>query len=316
MHCCGDREQIGERAGGAVGGDLLRQRGPNDDRISEVQLWELRGTGVHRLEAMKSATLISFGDTPGLLLFIFRNSYEAEEMMKSYVVIMDLLYRLSNIYTQGKNSALPFWNRGFNSLFSIAKRMCSATIKDIYTPNAVADLTSPSSKKAVLFTLSNARRYDRIFVNGMMEYLEVETVYDLAHQSGFMLVTNITEMNEKPKKSYNTFFSCPVNDSKSIMKKYVPFSEASAVKYWLELPTRSAERLVDKKNEFFKMEIDKNFDDIMKENEKNLSNTNTLYNDLCNDLYNDLKDNGIYIDKHLIRMKRRFEWQETMTIHS
>lgn len=295
-----------------------------------------------------SKTLISSDDKTKMMLFKFNtmSSIKAVKSMIYYVVMMDLLYRLANIHTNWKKSAFQFHVTEFNSLFSIGKRMCWATIKDIYNANSVPDLTAP--EEAVIFMLSNIRRclehgmyhptiknmiflarnqliryyrYDYSTIKKLCELLDCKPE-NLPFQLGFVPMSMIFEtliygpdihMFTVPKHSklyefYKKTYAAIKDPEVKKSRRVVPFSEVSSGKFWFELPTKLDKRLIEIKNTFFKEKLRKDPEEVMNLLDINSLNVHSPQTDMSNFLD--------FCRGFFIGMNRKYEFQETMVVHS
>nr|WGH72968.1 MAG: putative RNA-dependent RNA polymerase [Trichoderma gamsii negative-stranded virus 1] len=293
------------------------------------------------------STLLSSDDKTKIILILFDKGIDdCEEVIKWYMITMDCMSRLCNIHFNWKKSGLNLIICEFNSLFSVGKRMMWATIKDIYTAHIMPDLTSP--EEACVFMLSNIRRcmehgmyikdlelmlriarrmillYYRIdskLVNVIKMKLDCRDE-DLPVSLGFLPYTfpletlivgpEIHMYNPNNSISLNRYYynlySANPSKSQTKGKKVVPFSEESCGKYWFELPTRLDKRLIDLKNDFFENDMPLSKEQILKDINKNSLNFNLKRSDP--------KHYQNFTKSFFIGMNRKYEFQDTMVIHS
>nr|WEY04120.1 RNA-dependent RNA polymerase [Heterobasidion irregulare negative-stranded RNA virus 1] len=296
--------------------------------------------------SIKTVSLISSDDKTKMAMFVFGNIDTIENSMKGYLAMVDLLYRLSNIHTNWKKSALQFLITEFNSLFSIGKRMVFATIKDLYTACDVPDMSSP--EEAVTFCNSNLRRMlengvyiptiqnamlmnrnllrrryrlDKKVENTLCGILNCEKE-DLPHQLGYYPLTMPVETllygldihmfktnnSNELTRFYRNIFTADSSTFTKVNKKFVPFEENSSGKFWFELPTRLDKRLKEIKTSFLRDKIKLKPEEILENLDK--------YG-LCNNMSKqDPKHFDIFSMSFFISMKRNYEMQETMPVHS
>jgi hypothetical protein len=309
--------------------------------IMEKVLYRTHGVLLHQ------TSLISSDDKTKMFIMIYKNGINnSDEALKSYLKLVDWLSRLTNIHTNWKKSGLNFVITEFNSLFSVGRRMQWATIKDIYTANSIPDLTSP--EEAVVFMNSNIRRclehgvylttvkllmwmarqqlirYYRLnneVMEAMMKKLNC-TREKLPYQLGFyniempvetllygMEVTMFTkDMSPELEKFYFNLYSHEAGENFKTSKKTVPFSEVCMGKYWYELPMRLDKRLSDLRNEFFNDDLGMNSDQIME---------SSNHRKMCyNSPMSDMKHFETFSEEFFVGMRRKYEFQETMVVHS
>nr|QJW70346.1 RNA-dependent RNA polymerase [Erysiphe necator associated negative-stranded RNA virus 13] len=311
------------------------------DEIIEKVMWRVYSIQMHQ------TSLISSDDKTKMMIFIYRSGYsKAEEAMKSYVKLLDWCSRLGNIHTNWKKSGLNFTITEFNSLFSVGRRMQWALIKDLYNANSVPDLTSP--EEAVVFMNANLRR---CFEHGMylttlkllawmarkqlMRYykiskeivLELTTLLncreeDLPFQLGFFPTSMVVEQilfgmevnmfKENRSVELNSFYwnlySYKPGTNYKVAKKLVPFSEDCMGKYWYELPMRLDKKLSKLRNDFYDNELQMTTDNLMEESNHFKLNHNTVKTDM--------KSFNVFSEEFFMGMKRKYEFQETMVVHS
>jgi hypothetical protein len=316
-----------------------------DDAVDEIMTKYMRS----RYNCtVKSNTMASSDDKTKILLFIFHNGdgIEAEKAMQSYVYGVDLLYRLMNIHTNWKKSALHLTICEFNSLFSIGKRMCWAGIKDLYMANSIPDLTCP--EEACMFILGNMRRclehgvylptikiMMQMARNQLIRYyrLDEKLIYklktileceedNLPYQLGFLPCDMILETlvygleihmfkhsdTSKLFQFYQGIYSAIKDKDSRRTRKVVPFSETSSGKFWYELPTRLDKRLKDLKKNFFENMMKKEPEELM-----GLVNMRAL---MTNSPETDFRHYMNRVSEYFIGMNRKYEFQETMVVHS
>ncbi|QJT73694.1 RNA-dependent RNA polymerase [Botrytis cinerea negative-stranded RNA virus 6] len=301
---------------------------------------------VHKV-VVNETTLISSDDKTKLSMMLFKKGPEnADEVLRDYIKITDLCSRLGNIHINWKKSGLNFIITEFNSLFSVGKRMVWATIKDIYTSNSIPDLTSP--EEAVTFMLSNIRRclehgvylsttdimiqmarkqlitYYRItpeIISNLMKELDCDEDF-LPFSLGFFprkmpvesmiygMEVHMFDPNNSPTLDlfYDNMFRASSNKEDERKKKTVPFSEDSKGKFWFELPTRLDKLLVELKNEFFEEKINITYEEIINSMDRSALNVNALSTDF--------KRHKQFVKEFFVGMNRKFEFQETMVVHS
>jgi len=312
----------------------------NEEIIKEVMM-ERFHTSMYQ-KVMKSS---DDSTTIGMMMY-GKNLSVINSSIKAYVFMYDSLNRLSNIHTNWKKSGLNFIISEFNSLFSIGKRMVWATIKDIYTSNSIPDLTSP--EEAVVFMNSNIRRAFEhgvylTTINVMMKLASMQLKryykYDdnlisllkyrfnceedlLPYQLGFFpsnmpvetmlfgLEVNMfnTKNSDELKKFYYNLYTAEKTFPSSKMKRTVPFSEESTGKYWFELPSRLDKTLLEMKETFFKDMLKMDSNEINSEMEKNALNFNLSISDM--------KAYNQFTMEYFVGMNRKYEFQETMVVHS
>jgi len=117
-------------------------------------------------------------------------------------------------------------------------------------------------------------------------------------------VNNSEELN----KFYNNLYTAEKSTPVSLSKNVVPFSEEAVGKFWYELPSRLDKRLIDLKNTFFKDMLMMDSESINKSMERNALNFNLSIGDMKN--YNQ------YTMEYFVGMNRKYEFQETMVVHS
>jgi len=292
-------------------------------------------------------SLISSDDKTKMTMFVFKKGVTTSELvMKEYIKLQDMLIRLANIHINWKKSGFNFVITEFNSLFSIGKRMLWATVKDMYTSNSLPDLSSP--EEAVMFMNSNIRRclehgmffptlklmirmareqlkkyyrYDNKIIQDLMNTLDCKEE-QLPFQIGFY-PTNLAietlmyglevnmfdqDLSEKLKLFYRNTYSAKPSDSYKIVRNLVPFSEASAGKFWFELPTRLDKRLMDLKKEFFEENIKMEPEEVLKDMDVTALSVNLKRNDMRHYIQ--------FTKEFFVGMKRKYEFQETMVVHS
>nr|QDW81309.1 RNA-dependent RNA polymerase [Rhizoctonia solani bunya/phlebo-like virus 1] len=295
---------------------------------------------------MDSTSLISSDDKTKMLLMWFPNEANAVKSLKDYIVMIHSLYRLGNIHTNWKKSALHFIITEFNSLFSIGKRMVWALIKDIYTALNLPDLTAP--EEAVRFMLANIRR---LLENGMflpsvetalklarkmlMRYYRMDSrlveelklilecdYEDLPFHLGFMPLKMPVEtliygpeiqmysstVGEKLLSFYKGIYTASSGDREKVAKGAIPFSESNTGKYWLELNSHLDKELVKIKENFFKNMLKMDNEEVMRLMDSHALNVNRPIQD-----YQSYKQ---FTREYFVGMNRKYEFQETMVVHS
>jgi hypothetical protein len=310
-----------------------------DDLIQDILL-EMHGVKIEQ------TTLISSDDKTKMMILVFKDVKESDEAFNSYIKIIDFGYRLCNIHTNWKKSGLQFIITEFNSLFSIGKRMCWATVKDLYTSNSIPDLTSP--EEAVKFMISSIRRCFEHGVylntietmlhmakNQLKRYykftkevvLELTTMLNtsednLPYQLGFMPTTKpletITfgpdlhmykkENSEELKNFYKGVYTANHDYDSRRSRHYIPFDESGSGKFWLELPTRVDKKLIEMKNDFYQNILKSTQEDIIEE--MNLEALNINLSD------QDSLHHQKFKRSYFVGMNRKYEFQETMVVHS
>jgi hypothetical protein len=310
-----------------------------DEFIEEI-LFKTCSTGISQ------TTLISSDDKTKMFLMVFQDLKKADESMKNYIKIIDFTYRLANIHTNWKKSGLQFIITEFNSLFSIGKRMSWATVKDLYTANSIPDLTSP--EEAVKFMMSSIRRcfehgvylptietmvflarnqliryykYDKAIIKEVSNMLETEED-NLPFQLGFLPKDKIIETivfgldfhmfkkknSEKMMAFYKGLYSANSDYSTRRSRHYIPFDETGSGKFWLELPMRLDKKLIEMKNNFYKDILKKDQEEIIQS--LNLSSINS--NLSAQDALHHIR----FKESYFVGMNRKYEFQETMVVHS
>lgn len=311
------------------------------EEITEKIMARVFSVNIHQ------TSLISSDDKTKMFIMVFRDGVnQADRVLKSYLMVVDWMSRLTNIHTNWKKSGLNFVITEFNSLFSVGKRMQWATIKDIYTANSVPDLSSP--EEAVVFMNSNIRRCLEHGVylttiklmmhmarNQIMRYYRVDKNLvtalckvlnckeeQLPFQLGFyncslpvetlLYGLEVTmwdrDLSDELKKFYKNIYSHNPGENYKTSKKNVPFSEVCAGKYWYELPMRLDKRLANIRNEFFDEDLGMNPESLM------LSSNHRKLN--YNSPYTDMRHFETFTEEFFIGMRRRYEFQETMVVHS
>jgi hypothetical protein len=301
---------------------------------------------VHSVQ-MHQTSLISSDDKTKMMIFIFRSGFKkADEVLKDYLKLLDWLFRLSNIHTNWKKSGLNFIITEFNSLFSVGKRMQWAVIKDIYNANSIPDMSSP--EEAVVFMNSNIRRclehgvyYDTLKMMCWMARKQLMRYYRyteatledlkktlnckeelLPYQLGFFPTEYIVESmlygleinmfnkknSEELKKFYWNLYSHNPGENYKVSKKNVPFSEVCAGKYWYELPMKLDKQLSKIRNEFFNENLNMTSEELME-----VSNHYKLNHNATN---TDMRHFEVFSEEFFMGMRRKYEFQETMVVHS
>nr|QXN75455.1 MAG: RNA-dependent RNA polymerase [Grapevine-associated mycobunya-like virus 4] len=295
---------------------------------------------------LTQTTLISSDDKTKMFLMVFGNLNQADEAMKNYIKVVDFTYRLSNIHTNWKKSGLQFIITEFNSLFSIGKRMSWATVKDLYTANSIPDLTSP--EEAVKFMLSSIRRcfehgvylptikalmylarnqliryykYSNTLMKELCDVLETSSE-NLPYQLGFIPTDKVIETlvfgldfhmfkennSERMMDFYKGLYSANCDYSSRRSRHYIPFDETGSGKFWMELPMRLDKKLIEMKNDFYKNTLKMEQEDIIKS--LNLSSMNVNFSS------QDFLHHKRFKESYFIGMNRKYEFQETMVVHS
>nr|QJW70353.1 RNA-dependent RNA polymerase [Erysiphe necator associated negative-stranded RNA virus 15] len=296
---------------------------------------------------IKDVTMLSSDDKTRMVLMMFKNGpSDADQVLKEYVYLQDTLSRMCNIHFNWKKSGMNFAITEFNSLFSVGKRMTWASIKDIYTANSIPDLTAP--EEAVNFMVSNIRRclehgvylttikwlmemsreqlkkyyrYDKTVVDNLMRMLNCSEDM-LPFHLGFFPTTmevetliygpeiHMYKMNNSPELElfYENMYKANQNTMSNRNKKSVPFSEDSKGKFWMELPSRLDKRLMEIKKDFYTNDLVEEPDNIMKMANKMAMNINVYKTDP--------KSNHEFTNNYFVGMNRKYEFQETMVVHS
>lgn len=311
------------------------------DEMIEKVLWRVYSVQMHQ------TSLISSDDKTKMMIFVYRAGFsKADEVMKSYVTLLDWSSRLSNIHTNWKKSGLNFTITEFNSLFSVGRRMQWALIKDLYNANSIPDLSSP--EEAVVFMNSNLRRcfehgmyyttikllawmmrkqllrYYRIsdeIINSMM--LKLNCTEDLLpYHMGFFPQNFVIEQllygmeinmfnknnTDELNKFYYNMYSYKPGSNYKMAKKLVPFSEDCMGKYWYELPMRLDKKLMNLRNDFYNKELMMTTDQLMEESNHFKLNKNVPRTDM--------RSFNLFCEEFFMGMKRKYEFQETMVVHS
>lgn len=311
------------------------------DEVSEVILKTKFKTTV------VSKTLISSDDKTKMILFQFDKPELFKEALDAYTVMIDNTNRLANMHVNWKKSGMSFYITEFNSLFSIGKRMCYASIKDLYNANAIPDLTNP--EEAVKYMLSNIRRafehgvylttinlmllmarqqlkdyyrFDKRLMQDIMSKLDINNENMLPYNLGFIPLDMPIETllygpeihmynknnSETLDDYYTKLYTASTTDREKLTKGAVPFSESSSGKFWIELKSELDKRLKEMKDEYYESRIKMKPDEVMRLVNKNALNINQRYTDM-NRHYN-------YQLSYFIGMNRRYAFQETMVVHS
>jgi hypothetical protein len=109
---------------------------------------------------LSMVTLISSDDSTKMMLMktptCDNTVVTLNRSVRMFVDMYSGIRKLGNIHINWKKTALQMVITEFNSVFSIQKRMCVASIKDSYNSVNIVDLTRP--EEAVLEVLSNVRR--------------------------------------------------------------------------------------------------------------------------------------------------------------
>jgi len=292
-------------------------------------------------------SLISSDDKTKMKMMIFkRGTMDFDKVLKVYLMLTDMFTRLSNIHINWKKSGLSFVLTEFNSVFSIGKRMCMATIKDLYTANDLPDLTYP--EEAVKFMLSNIRRcmehgsylttlsvLCRMAREQLKKYYRIsdETIREIClffkcteeeipFQLGFFPITRIfenliygpeinmfpmsTQRNRMLNKFYRNLYTAKTDTSKA--KNEIPFSGENVGRYYLKLPTHMDKKLRNLKKEFFEEDLQKSTAEIKAEINKNALMVNLPRQSW--DSYN------LFTTSYFSGMTASYEFQDTMAVHS
>jgi hypothetical protein len=107
---------------------------------------------------------------------------------------------------------------------------------------------------------------------------------------------------------YKGLYSSSKNDKHRRNKTTVPFSEESRGKFWLELPSQMDKRLKEMKKKFYQEFISSDPEKILI-----LSNQMAMN---CNNHEMDSKQFDLFSKEFFIGMNRKYEFQETMVVHS
>jgi len=295
---------------------------------------------------MSQTSMISSDDKTKMFIMMFDKPEYAEEAMVTYLFSLDSIYRLANIHTNWKKSGLQFVLTEFNSLFSIGKRMCWATIKDIYTSNSIPDLTAP--EEAVKFMLSSIRRCFEHGVylttikcllnlarNQLMRYYKIDKVmmeslkmllktdeFNMPYQLGFIPTDFMVEtllfgceihMFKKSNSNemnmfYKGLYTANAEHDLTRSRHYIPFDETGSGKFWIELPLRLDKRLIEMKNNFYNEIIKMPQKEVIKNLNKNALNVNLSAQDHLKHM--------MFKESYFVGMNRKYEFQETMVVHS
>jgi len=292
-------------------------------------------------------SMISSDDKTKMTMFIFKKGVTTSELvMRNYIKLHDMLIRLANIHINWKKSGFNFVITEFNSLFSLGKRMLWATVKDMYNSNSLPDLSSP--EEAVVFMNSNIRRcmehgmyfptlklmakmareqlmkyyrLDKDMIKRLTDLLKCKEEM-LPYQIGFFPTNLVIEtlmyglevnmfdkgLTKELKLFYRNTYSAQPSDSYKIIRNLVPFSETSAGKFWFELPTKLDKRLMDLKREFYEEDIRLDPEQIMKDMDVTALSVNMKRNDMKHYIQ--------FTKEFFVGMKRKYEFQETMVVHS
>nr|WNK16441.1 MAG: RNA-dependent RNA polymerase [Fusarium oxysporum f. sp. cubense negative-stranded RNA virus 2] len=310
-----------------------------DDLLEDI-LMEVHGTKIDQ------ETLISSDDKTKMILMQFSNLQNADSSFKTYLLVLDMTYRLANIHTNWKKSGLQFIITEFNSLFSIGKRMMWATVKDIYQANSIPDLTAPED--AVKFMLSSIRRcfehgvylntidtmmvlarnqlkryyrYDDWLVKDICEKLNTEED-NLPYQLGFMpldfhietmvfgLEFHMFKKRNSPQLMdfYKGLYTANNEFDTKRSRHYIPFDETGSGKFWIELPTKLDKKVIEMKNAFYEDVLKLKQDEVIKKMNLDSINVNLSRQDILN--HNSFKRS------YFVGMNRKYEFQETMVVHS
>jgi hypothetical protein len=302
-----------------------------------------RMTGVE----VKADTILSSDDKTKFLLFKCGNNLDRlEEALSLYIKCTDSITRLVNIHINWKKSGLNFLISEFNSLFSIGRRMVWASIKDIYNCNTIPDLSFPED--AVQQMLSSIRRclehgvymttiqpVCQMAHNQLRRYYRLDdsiterlcntldcTVDRLPYHLGYFPTTNLfstiimgkevrmmSSLNSaKTKEFYQKLFSAQRNKMDDKMKNLIPFTEDSRGRFWFEMNMRMDKQLKEIKKDFFANRVKKPMTRILKEMDINSLNVNLVSNDM--------KSYRNFTQEYFVGMRRNYEFNELMTVHS
>jgi hypothetical protein len=315
-----------------------------DDSIMDITRSVLL---VKRNVLIKDVTMLSSDDKTRMVLMLFKSGpKDADKVLKEYIYLQDTLSRMCNIHFNWKKSGMNFAITEFNSLFSVGKRMTWASIKDIYTSNSIPDLTAP--EEAINFMISNIRRclehgvylttikwmmemareqlkkyyrYDEDVISELMRVLNCSEDR-LPFHLGFFPTTMEVEtliygpeihmyrLGNSPEleKFYDNMYKSNLVTHNGRSKKSVPFSEDSKGKFWLELPSRLDKKLKEMKDNFYSHELMEKPEEVMKKADRMALDIN-LYN-------TDPKKNKDFTNTYFVGMNRKYEFQETMVVHS
>lgn len=296
---------------------------------------------------MHQTSLISSDDKTKMMIFVFRSGpNESEEAMKAYIKLLDWTSRLGNIHMNWKKSGLNFIITEFNSLFSVGRRMQWALVKDVYSANSTPDMTSP--EEAVVFMNANIRRcfehgmylptlklitwmcrkqlmryykYDETVIRELTRILNCKEEL-LPYHLGFMPTNMVVEqilygmeinMYERDKSEelevfYWNLYSHKPGENYKVAKKMVPFSEDCMGKFWYELPMRLDKKLSSLRIDYYENELDMTTDQLMEDSNKSKLNHNAVQSDMR--MYK------VFTEEFFMGMKRKYEFQETMVVHS
>jgi hypothetical protein len=296
---------------------------------------------------VNSKTILSSDDKTKFILFSGMQTLDRiDSAMKLYTRCWDSITRLQNIHINWKKSGMNFIIAEFNSLFSIGKRMVWATIKDIYNANSIPDLSNPED--AVQFMLGSIRRclehgvymttishlmrmaraqlmryykIDQKMVEMLMEKLDCNEER-LPYHLGFLPCSNpfsvlimgkevtmfCKENSDKLELFYKKLYSAQTNKMDQKMKNLVPFQEDSRGRFWMEVNMRMDKSLKEMKMDFFKNKLKMEMGEIL-----DRMNNQTLNMNLG---MNDMKSFREFSLEYFVGMRRNYEINELMPIHS
>lgn len=259
-------------------------------------------------------------------------------------IVMDNIMRLAGLHINWKKTALHPSICEFNSLFSNGKRTMMAIVKDVYNSMNVVDLTSP--EMAVRSVVSNI---SRAFKNGcylttvknmliimrenMIRWYKIHNNHisyitntlncneeSIPFHLGFIPVTNIVEMmiygpdiqifdpkiSKETKIFYKKLHSAVVMEEKVDDTNRELFDDFITGKFRLELPLRLDKRIKKMKMDFYGSQD--NMDLVKAEREKFSIMLGSPIK------WENLRD--IDMNSYLLSVNRKYEFGETMAIHS
>jgi len=169
--------------------------------------------------------------------------------------------------------------------------------------------------------LKDLYRIDEIMENDLKLKLQCEEE-DIPFQLGYIPTKMVVEtliygpeihmfdksISEKLKLFYWNIYSASNLNRNKITKTAVPFSDSTRGKFWIELPVRLDKRLQNIKDEFFDEMIKKTPEFILKDMDKNALDVNLSRTDRAH--YKE------FVLEFFIGMSRKYEFQETMVVHS
>ncbi|UQZ09544.1 putative RNA-dependent RNA polymerase [Freshwater macrophyte associated bunya-like virus 1] len=293
----------------------------------------------------KSQTMLSSDDITKMVQMEVFSGKDMTMSLFKYLSMETSLKKLGNIHINWKKTAVHFVVTEFNSNFSIGKRVCWATIKDIYTAIAIPDMTYP--ERAVKEVISG---FKRMFMNGvtlpvinhglsimrkkLMEWYtfnndkvlnltkllnckEEELPFQLGFVPTDMVIETLMfgpeihmfkEMSEELKTFYRGMFTAELASPLTMESEDIfalDEEDMMTGRYIIELKSRLDSTLKDMKRRFY---ADKDIDKIRDDMYKN----SLMYNRVENSK-TQFVDNT---NEYFISMNRKYEFQETMRLHS